>query len=670
MVIYVRMIAEMLVIAIFIYFVSGRLMGSKVNFTKRILSVVLGIVLTTFVYWYSYLRYTEFMDDAFATMLTDTSTVIWIGSMLMISMLFYLILELFDPIELGDRGERITNRKFIWKRLRSRWRRQKRLSKVLEIAVKNGISSTLKYARHRENNYELAVAFRRTLEEAGGVFVKFGQVLSTRTDLFAPVFIEELSQLQQNVKALPKEQVTEILRKSMTQPIEEVFSKLEKEPLASASIGQIHRGVLRKTNEEVIIKMQRPEVSAIMRDDLDILLEFAEWVSSKSSWAQNIGFRELAVGFANGLREEIDFEIEMRNMIQVSNALEDSKNHVKIPKVYREYSNSTIIVMQYFQGKSISQGDAVFRHFTVEPKNFGRTVLFSFLEQMLFSGIFHADPHPGNIFIDETDGKPILLDFGSVGRLTAPQQEALNHFIIGIQQNDASIVHDAVRKLVENSEKIDGAKFEQAIGEILLKISYVDRIPTAELIHSLFDVIREFGLAFYPSVGIALRSLISLDSTLHTIDPNFDMFTEAKSFAKEYKTSVLKKPFKQPLATKERIEEELVLILPEVAKLPKRIDQLIRRVEGGKIILHHDVFSDKHNSGFVMQLFSRFVLLMSGITFGFISAALLAIAQFIDTVYAIYLNTAAYGGLFLCVILLVRLSIQAIRDMKRSNQYK
>ncbi|MDS8867109.1 hypothetical protein RLK65_00005, partial [Streptococcus pneumoniae] len=89
---------------------------------------------------------------------------------------------------------------------------------------------------------------------------------------------------------------------------------------------------------------------------------------------------------------------------------------------------------------------------------------------------------------------------------------------------------------------------------------------------------------------------------LHTIDPNFDMFTEAKSFAKEYKTSVLKKPFKQPLATKERIEEELVLILPEVAKLPKRIDQLIRRVEGGKIILHHDVFSDKHNSGFVMQL--------------------------------------------------------------------
>lgn len=376
MVIYIRMIAEMLVIAIFIYFVSGRLMGSKVNFTKRILSVVLGIVLTTFVYWYSYLRYTEFMDDAFATMLTDTSTVIWIGSMLMISMLFYLILELFDPIELGDRGERITNRKFIWKRLRSRWRRQKRLSKVLEIAVKNGISSTLKYARHRENNHELAVAFRRTLEEAGGVFIKFGQVLSTRTDLFAPVFIEELSQLQQNVKALPKEQVTEILRKSMAQPIEEVFSKLEKEPLASASIGQIHRGVLRKTNEEVIIKMQRPEVSAIMRDDLDILVEFAEWVSSKSTWAQNIGFRELAVGFANGLREEIDFEIEMRNMIQVKNALEDSKNQVKIPKVYREYSNSTIIVMQYFQGKSISKGDAVFRHFTVEPKNSGAPCCF------------------------------------------------------------------------------------------------------------------------------------------------------------------------------------------------------------------------------------------------------------------------------------------------------
>lgn len=145
------------------------------------------------------------------------------------------------------------------------------------------------------------------------------------------------------------------------------------------------------------------------------------------------------------------------------------------------------------------------------------------------------------------------------------------------------------------------------------------------------------------------------------------MFRESKTFAKKHKASYLFKPFTEPSATKAKIEEELAVWIPEMMKIPKRLDRLVQRVESGKVILHHDVFSDKHNSMFVTQLFSRFVLLMSGITFGIISAALLAIAQFIDTAYAVYLNIASYAGLFLSVVLLVRLSIQAIRDMKRTS---
>lgn len=661
------MILEILLIVIFIFYVSGRLMGSKVNFTKRLLSVLLGVSLTTFVYWYSYLRYTDFLSEGMGFAVADASAIIWIGSMLLISMLFYLFFELFDPIELGDRGERITSQKFIVQRIKHRWRRQKRLSKVVEIAVRNGFSRTIRYARHRESNRDFAIAFRDTLEQSGGIFIKFGQVLSTRTELFSPVFIEELETLQQDVKPLTSEQVTAILKNSLTAGVDDVFSRFTMEPLAAGSIGQVHRAVLKKTQEDVVVKILRPEVKGVMLNDLDILVEFAEWVTSKSVWAENIGFRELAVGFANGLREEINFEIEMRNTIQVANTLKKSDYPVKIPHIYKEYSNDHLIVMQFFKGKSISRGQAVFDQFNVSQKEFGRTVLFSFFEQMLFSGIFHADPHPGNIFIDEQDGKPILLDFGAVGRLAAVQQDGLNLFIIGVQQNDAEIVCDAINSLVEDNTHIDRQKLEQAVGQLLLKIAYVDKIQTEELILAMFDIVRDFGLAFYPSVGMALRSLISLDSTLHTIDPKFDMFTEAKVFAKKYKTSILKKPFKEPRETKQKVEEELALLIPELMKLPKRADQLIQRIEGGKMILHHDVFSDKHNANFILQLFSRFVLLFSGITFGIISAALLAIAQFINTAYAVYLNTAAYTGLFLCVILLVRLSIQAIRDMKRST---
>lgn len=661
--VYVKMIVQVFLIALFIYYVSGRLMGSQINFMKRIMSVLMSVAFTSFVYWYSYLRYTAYLDDVYVLM--DIRTLIWIGSMLLISMLLYLFFELFDPLAIGEKGERLTRHRSSFLRLRNHWRSQKRLAQVMQIAMKNGISRTLKYARHRENDHELAIAFRDTLEESGGIFIKFGQVLSTRNDLFPTTFVQELGKLQQNVKPLSDEQVIRILEKALPYKIEDVFSKFDMTPIAAASIGQVHKAVLKINNEEVAVKLLRPDVKEMMRDDLTILVQFAQWVSDRSKWAESLGFRELATGFAASLREEVNFDIEMRNTMQIATTLKKSSYKIKIPYVYTEYSNNQLIVSQFVCGQSIASREKIFEALHVDREDFARTVLFSFFEQMLFSGIFHADPHPGNIFIDERDGSPILLDFGAVGRLAEPQQEGIKLFLMGIQQNDANILYDAMTLLVEGHDHIDRLKMEQAMAQILLRISYVKRIPTEELIHSFFAVVREFGLSFYPSVGLALRSLITLDGTLHLIKADFDLFTEAKEFSKHYITNMLKKPFKEPIATKERLEEEFALMLPALRKIPRRADKLIQRVESGKIILHHDVFSDKHNALFVTQLFSRFVLLLAGITFGFISVALLAIGQFIEEPYGVYLNSAAYVGLFLCAVLLVRLSIQAIRLMKR-----
>ena len=660
--IYIKFLVQLLIVSGFIYFVSGRLIGSSINFRRRILSVVISVVLTSFVYWYSYLRHTDFLSETMMSMVTEVSTLIWVGSMLLISMLLYLVFELFDPIGIAG-GERRNGQKSLYVRLRSYWRQQKRLRQVLSIAVKNGVVQTIKYARQRENEKELAIALRRTLEQCGGIFIKFGQVLSTRKELFSPVFIEELVRLQQSVQPLSSEQVTHILAHSLPKDVNAVFTNFQMEPLASASIGQVHKARL-KNYDEVVVKLLRPEIKGIMRDDLAILEEFANWFTSKSTWAESLGFRELAVGFADGLREEIHLDIEVRNTLQVTNAMSKSNYKVRIPKVYTQYCDENMIVMEYVHGKSVADGKAEFRKLQVDPKEFARTVLYSFFEQMLFSGIFHADPHPGNIYIDGRDGTPILLDFGAVGRLGSVQQEGLKLFLMGIHQNNAGVLYDGLMLLVENKDLAERAKVEQAIDQLLLKISYVDRIPTEELIYSLFTVVRDFGLTFYPSVGLALRSLVTLDGTLRIIDEEFDIFSEAKQFSSSYLRSAFFKPFKEPRETKERLQEELSILIPTLRKMPRRIDQLIGRVESGKIILHHDIFSDEHNARFITQLFARFVLLLVGITFGIISVALLAISQFIHDVYAVYLNTAAYLGLFLCAILLVRLSIQAIRSMK------
>ncbi|MFJ7186201.1 ABC1 kinase family protein [Lysinibacillus xylanilyticus] len=661
--IYLKFAIQIIVVLVLIYFVSGRLIGSNINFIRRVLSVVISVTLTSFVYWYTYLRHTDFLYEPMMQTVTEVSTLVWIGSMLLISMLLYLVFELFDPSGITARDRR-NGRKNLLLRLRSYWRQQKRLRQVLKIAVTNGVVQTIKYARQRENEKELAVALRITLEQCGGIFIKFGQVLSTRKELFSPIFIDELEKLQNNVKPLSSEQVTQILEDSLPKPMNEVFASFQMEPIAAASIGQVHKARL-KNFDEVVVKVLRPEVKGIMRDDLEILEEFANWLSKKSTWAESLGFRELAKGFADGLREETHLDIEARNTIQVKNALAKSDYKVKIPKIYIEYCNENIIVMEYVRGKSVANATAEFNRFGNNRRQFARTVLYSFFEQMLFSGIFHADPHPGNIHIDETDGTPILLDFGAVGRLGATQQEGLKLIITGIHLNDSSVLFDGVTLLVENADHAERAKIEQAIDQILLKISYVDRIPTEELIHALFTVVRDFGLTFYPAVGLALRSLVTLDGTLRVIDPSFDIFTEAKDFSSEYMRAAFLKPFKEPMATKERLQEELAMLIPTLRKMPRRIDQLVQRVESGKITLHHDVFSDEDNARFITHLFSRLVLLLVGITFGIISVALLAISQFILDAYAVYLNTAAYLGLFLCAILLVRLSIQALRSMKQ-----
>lgn len=660
-----QMVIQIVIASVLIFFISGRLIGSNVNLLKRILSVVLSVSFTTFVFWYTFLRDNSLDGEGLVENMLSVATLLWFGSMLLISMLLYLFFELFDPIALNENGSRVRGKKNIFKRLLGHWRKQKRLRLVLKVAMTTGINRTMKYVKYREDERELAVALRLTLEQSGGIFVKFGQVLSTRKELFTPVFIEELEKLQQNAPPLSKVQVDKVLKENLKAPVDQVFSYFEEKPLAAASIGQVHRAVLRDTNEQVVVKVLRPDMREVMRDDLDILVEFATWVSSKSKWAEGLGFRELAMGFAASLQEEIDFEIEARNMIQLSNIMENSSAVVKIPKVYTTYSTSNLLVMEYVEGSSVGCARKVFEELDIDCYQFSQNLLYVFLEQALISGIYHSDPHPGNIYIEHNTGKPVLLDFGAVGRLSAAQQEGLKLFLAGIQHSDESLLFDGVLLLVENAEEVERDEIEQAISQVLLRISYIENIPTDELIYCVFSIVQEYGLRFYPSVSVALRAIVTLDGTLRTIYPAFDIFRETKAFSDSYIKRSLKQPFKDPIGTKEYIEEEIALMLPKIRKIPRRIDQMIKKVESGRVILHHDIFSDRANSSFVMQLFSQFVLLLVGITFGIISVSLLAISQFMHTAYAIYLNTAAYLGLFLCAILLVRLSIQAIRNMKK-----
>ena len=207
---YVEWFIQVALVGLVVYFITGRLMGAQVNFIRKLISVLSSVILTSFVYWYTYLRHTNFSDNSTLHIAMEPSALIWVGCMLMLSMLFYLISELVDPLQLKGTVDN-TQQKSWWRRIRNHWRHQKRLRYILKVAVTNGLSRTIKYARHPENQRELAIGLRDTLEKSGGIFIKFGQVLSTRKELFSQVFIDELEKLQHNVDPLPPEEVHRII---------------------------------------------------------------------------------------------------------------------------------------------------------------------------------------------------------------------------------------------------------------------------------------------------------------------------------------------------------------------------------------------------------------------------------------------------------------------------
>lgn len=655
---------QLIGIGILNYFVSGRLIGTKLNFTKKVLSATLSVVFTTFVYWYSYLRHTNFPKEDMIYEVNNIGTLVWIGSMLLITMLFYLILELFDPIKLGERGERLTGNRNIIMRVRGTWKRQRRLTQVFRIAFKQGVGRTLKYKRTYENDRFLATTLRNTLEECGGIFIKFGQVLSTRKDILPQAFIEELSKLQQNVKPMTAEQLHTQLSIGLQKPLEEVFKYFDDQPLAAGSIGQVHKAVLRETGEEVIVKLLRSNVTSVINQDLDILLHFSEWLVEESSWAENLGIHQLATGFANSLREEINFEIEARNMEQLTNALRKDKKSVKIPKVYKQYSNRMILVIEYIHGVSIRDSAILLRKHGIKENDLMRSIYDTFLQQLLVTGVFHADPHPGNIFVLEKTGQACFLDFGAVGRIGPLQQQGLRTLFIGIERNDPRIVLEGLKYLIQDGEIHEEDNLIQSLSQLLIQLSYLDKISVEELVQNLFTIIQKFELRLYPMVGVALRALITLEGSLNILDTNYNLFTEAKHFTSRNKKDFL--PVSNFRDAKEMLEQELVMLLPTLQDLPRRFENMAETIEKGKVTVKLDVFSERASSSFVNQWLSLFMLLLVGITFGIISVSLLAISQFIHSVSAIYLNTASFLGLFLSGVILVRLSIHAIRSSKKA----
>jgi ubiquinone biosynthesis protein len=493
--------------------------------------------------------------------------------------------------------------------------RARRYAQVSNIARRNGLVRQVR-VRPRFGDHERNVAFarslRRTLEEAGVSFVKLGQLMSTRDDLLPPEFITELRSLQDEVVPVPWTLVGELLAADLGAPVDEVFTQFERQPLAAASIGQVHRATL-NSGEQVVVKVQRPGITTIVDRDLDIALRAAASLEQRAAWARDLGAVELAQGFAEALREELDFRVEARNLttITASSALHRSSDRIRLPHLHGEFTTQRILVMEFLDGVPLGRADAVIAERGLDRVELARTLLWCLLRQIMVDGVFHADPHPGNILV-LADGQLALLDFGSVGHLDTQLQGALQSLLLAIDQRDPAALRDALLEITNESPDIDAHSLERSLGRLMARNLSPGLIPDAEAFADLFRIVSTYGVTVPPEIEVVFKTLATLQGTLARLAPGFDIIRESQRFSDTEITAQL-----APVDLKDVAIKEVLELVPLLRRLPRRFDRITTAIERGQLSANVRLLADPRDqevvSGYLHQALEGVLAATTGI---------------------------------------------------------
>jgi ubiquinone biosynthesis protein len=501
---------------------------------------------------------------------------------------------------------------------------------------------------------DFARRVRLVLERAGGMFVKFGQIAATRSDLLPETLTTELSNLHSNVKSLTDEEVRGVLANELAEPVEKAFASFDSHPLAAASIGQTHRAQLHD-GRAVVAKLQRPGLEDIVRRDSAVLSFVARQLDRRVELARRVGIRDLAEELITSIEIELDYGREVMAGLRLRENL-GSDNGVQIPVVHPTLSGPRLLVMDEVVGKSISSASALDAA-PVSRLELARRLLTSFLAQILRDGYYHADPHPGNVLIDP-DGVMWLLDFGAVGRIDPISREALQAIALGFSLRDAALIARAVRHLVGDTVQVDIRQLERDMSVLLGEIESAGFGVAA--LSGVIDVIDRHGLRPPRSMLLLSRTLITLEGTLRSIDPDFDLGREAEQIV----AGDLREDFGTP---EELVKKELVRALPALRTLPEHADALATQLRSGRMVVRTERYAGADRP--VVETWINRVLVAAAGAAGALTSGVLLVAGSLtsDKPVRDVLWTLGFAGLTASAVLLMRTVAQALHAQLTSS---
>lgn len=381
----------------------------------------------------------------------------------------------------------------------------------------------------RDIPYTRPEHLRMALEEMGTVWIKFGQILSTRADLLPTEFIDELSRLQDDAPTVPWESIDDVIVANLHQPIEELFASFDREPLAAASIGQVHAATL-FDGTSIIVKVQRPGIVEQVEEDLGILQDIALTVRRRWDMAEQYDIVGMVQEFSESLRSELDYVREGRSAEQIA-ANFAQVPLVHVPRVYWERSSERVITLERVHGLKINDLTAL------DAAGIDRIELAQraarMVMQMVFEdGFFHADPHPGNFFI-EPNGEIALMDFGMVGVLTDRTKDHLVNLMLAVASKDANRMVDTVLEIAAGKIRADRVQLRQDVQRLVSL--YIDRpigdIDAGDFLRNIMEVVRAHHLQMPSNLALTLKMGVMVEGLGQQLDPDFRLVSVIEPYA-------------------------------------------------------------------------------------------------------------------------------------------
>ena len=417
-------------------------------------------------------------------------------------------------------------------------RRFSRLKEIVNLLMKEGFEeiiqqmhfhtpllvSKISLEPKNKQTTNIPVRLRRVMENSGGALVKVGQMLSLRADLIPQEYCDEFAKLQDAVKPFPFSQVKTIIEAEYKKPLKDIFKEFEEKPVAAASIGQVHKARL-KTGELVAIKVQRPDIKKTFEADIDLLYYIAEEAEKYLSELKPFKPKKIVEEFEKYTEKELDFLAEAKN-IDIFYEKYKYSPQIKIPKVYWEYTTSKVITMEFIDGKKISEIENLSKE---EKKKITMTVYKSIVEQVFEMHVFHADPHPGNIFLMK-NGKIAFLDFGIVGRLSPDLKENVEYMLVGLVQGDLDLLLRSFQGL-GMIEDIDEQKFKEDLFEAWGEFhsSSLKQINMKRFFNSTFEIGRKYNIEFPHNFVLLVKAVVTTEGFAKQLYPEANFIEVCKA---------------------------------------------------------------------------------------------------------------------------------------------